>query len=480
MRVNEAWHGLQEHHSKSWRRHVDAALFEEKSTFEKLQNSYYRCSAMTDQLDEVFLDKDKKTAHLSDAFCIDIVDLPQFPPLLDLSVMSMSLEFSPPEFDVKNSREFIFEVGKGQPLDTPLSTLIPFHLSWKSGKTWAQLRDYPIPFLLVPSPNDSSLPESELSTTTTDSNTSYAWTLSGNYVIADDLGDLEATRSIHVPVVYDIYSIDIARTTTPLKFFSIVNIDVHNSTLSHICWSVPYQPAIQDITRVLDTFTKPPVDPSAKIGFWDKIRLIIHTRTQISFVGGGDLAIVMKGSRDPYDLSEKGLGLAKVWRNNVKWLLGHENPEEEFMQIISSDYAFGVPDLLLGGYMDPSIIAASHYTKENSSSETSEHPIRQTTSMSSFNSSTFSIDNHNESRFVKIALKLSGGIRMGIGCHLERKCNPNCEICDENNEIPDEARDTHKSRLLHFLPHFKVKLKAPQNVNDEVSFQAPVELTVVN
>ncbi|KAI9472413.1 MAG: golgi-body localization protein domain-containing protein [Benjaminiella poitrasii] len=462
-RVNEAWQGLQEHNSNSWKRHIDAAILKEAEFYNRIHSGDYRHSIIVGQLDEVFDNiEDKEIQNLVKTFCIDIVDLPRYPPLLDLTIKHTSLHFSPPVFDLRSTRQFMYDVGKGQPLDTPLSTLIPFHLNWKSGETWAQIRDYPVPFILVPPAIDNT----ESITISQMPSSSYAWTLSGDYVFGDDLGDLDATRRIHVPVVNENeteYSMDVARTSTPLKFFSIVNIDVHNSALSHICWSVPYQPAIQDITRVLDTFTKPPVDPSQKVGFWDKIRLLIHTRTKISFIAGGDLAMVMKGTRDPYDMSEKGFGLAKVWRNDVIWLIGHENSEGEFMQIISRDYAFGVPDLLHGGYTAPYILAANQ-TEKN---ETKETHIRHSVSLSSFNSSTLNKNSKSKARFVKIALKLSGGIRMGLGCHLERMCYPNCEICDENSNIMPEARTVHKSRLLNFLPHYKVKYKAPQNVHQK-------------
>ncbi|KAI8059019.1 golgi-body localization protein domain-containing protein [Gilbertella persicaria] len=457
-RVNEAWQGLQEHNSKSWKRHIHASLSKESTAYEKFQHACYRNSVIASQLDEVF-EGDEKASQLASLFFVDIVDLPRYPPLFDFTIKNSTLDFKAPDFDLKDTRQFMYDVGKGQPLDKPLSTLVPFHLHWQSGETWAQIRDYPLPIFLVPS-DDSSHSDS------TEDSPAQAWSLSGNYVLADDMGDLEATRQIHIPMIdenHAHYAINIARTSTPLKFFSIVNIDVHNSTLSQICWSVPYQPAIQDIMRVVDTFTKPPVDPSNKVGFWDKIRLIIHTRVKISFIGGGDLAIVMKGSRDPYDVSEKGFGLAKVWRNDVVWLLGHENPEGEFMQIISGDYAFGVPDLAHGGYMAPYILAASHFTPP-----VNHEKIRQSSSFSSFNSSTLARNQDYDSRFVKIALKLSGGIRMGVGCHLERACRPDCEICDDDNpDISPQLRNEHKQKLLEFLPHYKVKMKTPQHVHEK-------------
>lgn len=467
--MNGAWQGLQTHNSKSWIRHINAAILKEASIYEKIQNGDYRHAIIAGQMDEILDDSnDEKTQYLSEMFCIKIVDLPLYPALLDLTMKNTCLDFSPPDFDLEKTREFIYDVGKHQPLDTPLSTLIPFHLDLKSGVTWAQLRDYPVPFFLVP-PNIS------------DPDISSAWSLSGNYVFADDLGDLDGTRCINISVVDEnnaSYAINVPRTSTPLKFFSIVNIDVHNSGLSQICWCVPYQPAIQDILRVMDTFTRAPVDPSDKIGFWDKIRLIVHTRAKISFVGGGDLAIVMKGSRDPYDMSEKGFGLAKVWRNDVVWHFGGVNSQGEFMQIISRDYAFGVPDLVNGGYTASYIVAADCSGKDSGGNNNKS--MRQSTSMSSFNSSTLSKDDENESRFVKIALKLSGGIRMGLGCQLERMCTPHCEICDENGDYDAEARNAHKAKLLTFLPHYKVKMKAPQNVHETVSNFKCLPLVVLN
>ncbi|KAI8387519.1 golgi-body localization protein domain-containing protein [Blakeslea trispora] len=458
-RVSEAWQGLQEHNSKSWKRHIDTSILRESSTYDKIQQAHYRHSVIAGQMDEN-LDNSptKKTMQLTNMFCIDIVDLPKYPPLLNFTIKNSTLDFKLPEFDLKSTRQFMHDVGKGQPLDKPSSTMVPFYLNWKSGETWAQIRDYPLPIFLVPS-DDSRVEEIEKIGS---EDSAAAWSLSGNYVFADDMGDLEGTRQIHIPMIdedHTRYAIDIARTSIPLKFYSIVNINVHNSSLSQICWSIPYQPAIQDIMRVVETFTKPPVDPSDKVGFWDKLRLIIHTRAKISFTGGGDLAMVMKSSRDPYDISEKGFGLAKVWRNNVVCLLGHDNNEGEFMQIISDDYAFGVPDLVHGGYIAPYVLG-SNYSIDNSKTG------RARQSSSSFNSSDLSKD--RESRFVKIALKLSGGIKMGLGCVLERACQPDCNICDEDNgNISSEERNLHKQKLLEFLPHYHVKLKTPQHVHEK-------------
>ncbi|KAI9257424.1 golgi-body localization protein domain-containing protein [Sporodiniella umbellata] len=446
-RVTEALRGLQQHYSKSWRKRIDTTLHSEKAAYEKIRSADYRNSALPGQIDEA-MDLEKESHEYADLFLIDVVQIPRYSPLFDITILNTCLDFRCPDFDLHKTREFIFDLGKGQPLDTPLSTLLPFHLDWKSGATWAQVRDYPLPMVLVPP-------------TTPEQQSNYSWSLSGNYAVADTLGDLDATRIIKLDIANDskkesIYTTQFPRTSTPLKFFSTVSIDVHTPGLSYLCWSIPYQPAIQDIARVFETFTKPPVDPSEKVGIWDKIRLIIHTRTKIAFAGGGDLAIVMKGSRNPYEMNEKGFGLAKVWKNDVIWLLGYENPEREFMQVISCDYAFGVPNLVDGGFIAPYILPVSIQLPKSRSSSLSSSDL----------DSTLSSENKKDaSCFTKVALKLTGGIRMGLGCQLERSCS--CDICSESTDVSPEVREEHKLTLLTFSPHYNVRMKTPDSVHEE-------------
>ncbi|KAG0168982.1 hypothetical protein DFQ28_005286 [Apophysomyces sp. BC1034] len=419
--VNEAWQRLQEHNSNSWIKHIQWSIQKETSAYDQIRCSDYREACFSEQLDDCYSKNDEN--DIADMFCIDIVPLPRYPPLLNGTMLNLSMDIHQPDFPLDETRLFVHNIGKGVPLDTDFSLLAPFHMSWKVGETWIQVRDYPLPGLHIP-PSHSGV----------------AWSLSGDYVFGDELGSLDATRCITVPVLggHGIdYSVDIARTSSPPKFYSIVNINVHTHRMSRICWSNSYQPAIQDISRTMENLTKPPVDPSPKVGFWDKIRLMIHTRTKISFVGGGDFAFAMKGRRDPYDMNDHAFGLAKVWSGDVEWLLGHDNPEGEFLQIISRDYAFGVPDLVRGGYAAPHLLP-----NDSDSTQSAEEDMANL---------------EREQRFVKVALKLSGGIRMGLGCHLERVCSPSCEKC---HEVPLEQ----KCRFLHFLPHYKVKFNTPQSV----------------
>lgn len=461
VRVKEAWHGLQEIHSNSWIKHINEAMHKEEADHESIRLSDYRHACMTGGLDDLY-DEQHDEGSIASLFCIKTMPIPPHPPLFDFTIMHMSLTMRQPDFPLDQTRQFVHENGKGIPIDTKFSTLIPFHLDWCAGETWAQIRDYPLPVLLVPPPTSHCAIDDEQS--------AVSWSLSGDYVLGDELGSLDATRRITIPIVTEetlSYSMDIARTSTPAKFYSIVNIDVHTQDMSSISWSVPYQPAIQDVSRVLDSFTRPPVDPSPKVGFWDKIRLLIHTRAKISFVGGGDFAFLMKGTRDPYDTSERGYGLAKVWSNDVAWLINHDNPDREVLQIISRDYAFGVPDLDYGGYTAtyilPGINAKDDQQQHSDTHDKNACAPKRTRTLTSLLNAT-----RSDPRFVKVALKLSDGIRMGIGFHLERMCGWGCEKCKDggsSRRISINPRlDTTRCRFLHFKPHYQVHFKTPQAV----------------
>ncbi|KAI7866156.1 golgi-body localization protein domain-containing protein [Spinellus fusiger] len=440
--ISDAWQGLQSHNSKSWIKHINSMLEKERTAYDTARRFDY-CSPEDESADSLY-DTADTTLSSSSLFHISILPLPPSPPLLNFTLLQLAFSIRSPDFPIEQTRQFVHTNGKGIPLDTEFSSLVPFHVDLQASKTWAQLRDYPLPLMHVP-PTTSS--------TCTDS---PAWSLSGDYVIGDELGSLEATRCVCISITpKGSYTVDVSRTSTPPKIYSIVDIKVHTQSMTSFCWSVSYQPAIQDVSRALENITRPPVDPSPKVGFWDKIRLSIHTRSKIEFIGGGDFAFVIKGTRNPYEMSTEGFGLAKVWSHHVQWFFGHENPQGEFMQITSDDYAFGVPDLICGGYAFLDLLPKGYPQYEFNSIPSAYlatfcHRDQNTsTKQESFHG----VKDEQKMRFTKIALKLSGGIRMGIGCHLERICAP---VCDECQGRTPESR---KCRFLHFLPHYKVKFK---------------------
>ncbi|ORX58791.1 hypothetical protein DM01DRAFT_287795 [Hesseltinella vesiculosa] len=302
--------------------------------------------------------------------------------------------------------------------------MIPLLLHIQAGETLIRMRDYPVPLLHIPAPSGHlSNPPTSLSSSPhrkkpevsdpllgIDPMQLYdtsSWRMVGNYVIADDLGVAQGKRHLTLPVL-DNYTVTVVRTASPTKFYSQVDYHILTKNLVLLSWATAYQPAIQCLLACVDALLPLTVDPSPKPRFCDKLRLMIHTQAKISLKGGGDLCMVIKGTRCPYTLTDRGAGLALLWRGNVICHLGHPNLQQELLQIHSQDCLFGVPDLASFALPYP--------------------PSTYQSSLSPPFGFTFS----------KIAIKLFGGILMGIGCHLEPL-----------------------GRIRHFKPHHHVVFKSP-------------------
>ncbi|ORX48202.1 hypothetical protein DM01DRAFT_1385528 [Hesseltinella vesiculosa] len=446
-RVHHARERLYEHNSRSWIKNINEAVRQETMMFSHRQSQYYRAtpeffkheqqlnscshSPLVGEDNDDLSDQDEDTFEFvaNSLFDMQVVDLPKHYSLLGLTMLSVDMDLQSLYFSLDNARQFMHDIGEDLPQDVNFSTLAPFHMDLNGGELAVQLRDYPIPCLHVPG----------------------AWALSGDYIFGDETGNQDATRAVPISVLCDTrlgidYSLQAVRVASPPKFYSKVNIQVNTPKLTSICWCVPYQPAIQDVTRTFDTLTRPPVDPSEKVGIWDKIRLMIHTRTKISY--NGDLAFVLKGTRDPYDMRDQGFGLAILWKSNVVWWMGHDNPQGEFTQITSQDLLFGVPDLIHGGFQSLLASPGENGTDAPAPEQDFPAPPRQ------FHQDATDIGHP----FLKLALRFTGGIRMGLGCHLERLCVGDCGVCHGT------TNKDRRCRHLQFVPHYRVKYKSPRAV----------------
>ena len=50
---------------------------------------------------------------------------------------------------------------------------------------------------------------------------------------------------------------------------------------TRIIWGTSYNFGIQQTMLNFDKFSKPPVDPSPKLGFWDKLKYVLHGNVQL-------------------------------------------------------------------------------------------------------------------------------------------------------------------------------------------------------
>ncbi|KAL5508278.1 FMP27 [Sanghuangporus vaninii] len=360
---------------------------------------------------------------------VPLTESPKTPPLLRFITSQVDLRISPPKFPACDLPNYLHDLGKGLPLDSQFTLLIPFHLHMTMGSTCVTLRDYPLPLLNIIQDSPSK---------------SEAWMVDTDFVIAEEVGRESSVVWRECPVVLEgsngvgakPLTLSIPKTTMPIKTYANPTVDVLTSQLTEFCWCNSYAPALQDVMRILDTLTTPPPDPSPHLGFWDKIRLALHWRVDFSFAS--DVRLNLKGSRDPYATDGPGAGFAFCWNGNTRMSVGQANPENEVLQVCSDTMLVVIPEFSKCG--------AGGVAGEG-------NPSR-------FARATVTLNQGLEGRrnsFKKICAKFSSGIKWGIGIVLERKCGEACLKCGGN----------FSCRLFEFRPHYEVILEPKTGIPAE-------------
>ena len=285
--VKEARQRLDEFNAESWRKRIDWAI-----EFQK--------RAMMDIRDLVWGTEE----HLEGVEINEtVLELPHRPGLMTTLISDLQVVIDKPSFPRQDYARFIHRVGKGMPYDMQYSLLIPMSVQIDMGEARVTLRDYPLPLLHVPALRSAQSPRMP------------SWSLKTDFVIAEEYRDAESSRHVQVNIVpagrrdpschKGSFAIDVRRTVSPVKTYSDVNIDINTGHATRIAWGTSYQPAIQDMMMIIETFTKPQADPSDRCGFWDKIRLSVHSRVNVAWKGDGDVHYMLKGkapgpSCDPF------------------------------------------------------------------------------------------------------------------------------------------------------------------------------------
>ncbi|KAF1808296.1 hypothetical protein P152DRAFT_485570 [Eremomyces bilateralis CBS 781.70] len=401
--VDQSWEALQLLNARSWKTRIDLGL--------KYQNRGMKdIRAMFWGIDEGHEDSDQREC---------IMSIPQRPALATIQISDFNFLVDKPSFPINDFPSFLNRIGKGMPRDMKYSILIPMNVHISMGETRMTLRDYPLPLVHIPAirPGQSPrLPSLSLKT---------------DFVIAEEFRDIESKRMVDVVVVPPEtgpddeqtggFSVIVPRTVSPVKTFSDISIDINTSGSTRIAWGTSYQPAMQDMMQIIEGFTKPALDPSERVGFWDKLSLCFHSRLLVSWKGDGDVHLILKGSRDPYLVTGVGAGFALCWQNDVAWRIWQENDPRRFMIVESGVFVLAVPDF-------------SAYVRH-----TQDHTIT-----GQDGSIPISSDPKKPGPiFQKTVMKLTGSVRWLLGLVFERN-------------LP------HGGRSFDFKHHYDVVLKHPK------------------
>ena len=274
---DEAWHRLLKYNAQSWKKRIDSAY--------RIQNYGIR------RIRDIFWGSEEPPQ--SDEATEPILGMPERPGLMSTLISDLHIIIDKPSFPIQDYPKFLHRVGKGMPFDMEYSLLIPLNIQIDMGEARVTLRDYPLPLLHVPAIRPGQSPRLP------------SWSLKTDFVIAEEYrGDI-STKRVNVEVVPKEkiwesetatgFAIDVRRTVSPVKTYSDVEIAINTSAPTSITWGTSYQPAIQDMMMVIESFTKPQIDPSDRTGFWDKIRLSAHSRVNVAWKGDGDVRLQLKG-----------------------------------------------------------------------------------------------------------------------------------------------------------------------------------------
>ncbi|KAK2745432.1 hypothetical protein FQN57_003775 [Myotisia sp. PD_48] len=418
-----AWIMLQIHNFRQWKSKID-------------RSTHYQNPAIG-EIRRLFAEADVPPPGMEDDH--RIAPIPDRPGLLTVRISDVNLALDGPSFPLKELPQYLHRIGKGMPLDMQYALLIPMSIRLEMGEARANLRDYPLDLIHIPALGLGQ------------SGRVSSWSAKSDFVIAEEFRDHESLRQVMVNVVppnaaeieeTNGFSVEIRRTVAPVKTYSNPTIEINTNLPTAISWSMSYQPVIQDMMKIMENFTKPEIDPSERVGFWDKIRLSFHSRIKVIWKGDGDVHLKLKGksshlsslllmaisniycdvftgSRDPYEVTGFGAGFVMCWRKDILWEIHMTDDPKEFMAVTSGEYVLAIPD-----YSRHARYSQDIHTYEGDLAFKRGEP-------------------KDPAIFKKVIMKLSGNVRWLAGLVFER-----------NND----GRD----RCFDFKPHYNVILRNPK------------------
>lgn len=373
---------------------------------------------------------------VSDGFNASVLESAPCPPLMRLLLDRFELSIKVPRFPLSELPEFMYEVGKGDPKDTEYSILIPTFLDLKMSELRCHLRDYPLPLIYMPAkPSDEMCDNPSIR-------------LSGHYILAEELvPGPAAVRRVYVPLVPSaekgindkFFAMIVPRTVASIKSYVFLDMQLNSTKATKIAWGVSYQPVMQQIMMNFDSFSKPELDPSEKIGVWDKMRSVFHGSLDVTCHNQSELVFCIKGSRSPYEVSGDAAGFALIFKKDVRLHMNRDGDAKKFVVATSHEILWAIPNHLA----QPLVVWS------NDTSKAISLPFSDSffTTMVGYyledcHADEDEVESISEDYCEKINIRLSGGCEFRLGFYFERKAGDG-------------------TRTTEFLPHYAVHLIHP-------------------
>lgn len=366
-------------------------------------------------------------AKLESRFQGDVQPCGVFSPLLSIIMENVDLNLSPPKF--KELNQYLYDMGQGVPKDTKYSFGFASYIELQLGELRMHLRDYPIPIIDIPSDDGK------------------AARISGHLVLAEALvmgtQHLRRLKCQLVPVNPQPYDcLEIEKTLGSIKLYHNINIDFMSALPCRFVWGHSYQFGIQQVMLNLDQFSKPPLDPSPKLGFWDKLRLLMHGKLNLRCRNNGPLEVAFKGSTDPYDIFNAGAGFILSFEDDVVWTINENDDSENFCNVTSHKVNFYIPN-----YSLVPLLSWIHPRPLSTYLPASKQFI---TSGFGYYLNLLETVANDKSRIrdivAKQVVRLSGGVKFKVGFILEtlQECKHHYEVELYNPEFTSNGHDSYQ------------------------------------
>uniref|UniRef100_A0A8C5MXP2 Bridge-like lipid transfer protein family member 2 n=1 Tax=Leptobrachium leishanense TaxID=445787 RepID=A0A8C5MXP2_9ANUR len=124
------------------------------------------------------------------------------------------------------------------------------------------------------------------------------WHLSGRLLGTEQSGQASARRKQIVQLGLPWGDATVERNMPPLKFFHDFHSEIHLYT---IVWGPCWDPAWTLVGQYVDLLTKPSVDPSVPLPWWDKSRLLLHGHFSMDIEQAN---LHQLATEDPYNTTE--------------------------------------------------------------------------------------------------------------------------------------------------------------------------------
>lgn len=361
-------------------------------------------------------------------------------PLLFVIFSGLDLDVSKMNFPLEDVPKFIHKYGQGVPEDTKYNLMIPSYIKLGVEEVRMHMRDYPLPLLYLPYAVDEN-------------GRGKALNMEGNLLICEALIlDKEHLRRLSVQLT-DIKDdgselnnkfdkLIIEKSMSTVKLYTDLDILFGSTAPSRFVWGQSYQFGIQQIMLNVDQFSKPPVDPSPKLGFWDKMRLVMHGCCTIRTAKQASIEVAFKGGRDPYDLFSDSSGFVLAFKKNVVWKVNAHDESLKFFEILADQVSWYIPK-----YLSVPLVC---WVRESSKPTFLPSVKEMIASIHGYylldkpSGTDFLAYNRGSNECEKRVVELSGGVNFTVGFLLQRN-NPDGEGVTEEG-----------------MPHYEVKLCNPE------------------